>query len=109
MEVDWKWHMMNEKIAIPHDVIVAFCERNHIRKLSLFGSALGNDFSADSDIDLLVEFEPNYVPGFISFSQMRLELSEIMGRQVDLQTPQSLSRYFRKDVEDHAEKIYSCN
>ena len=100
---------MTAKITIPQDEIAAFCERNHIRKLSLFGSILGDDFRPDSDLDLLVEFEIYHVPGFIAFSNMRLELSEILGRQVDLRTPQSLSRYFRQDVEDHAEKIYSVN
>ncbi len=100
---------MIEKIAIPQDEITAFCERNHIRKLSLFGSVLRDDFRPESDVDFLVEFEPDHVPGFITFSKMRLELSDILGRQIDLQTPQSLSRYFRKDVEDRAEKIYSAN
>jgi predicted nucleotidyltransferase len=100
---------MTSKIAIPQNEIAAFCKRNHIRKLSLFGSVLRDDFNPDSDLDLLVEFEPNHVPGFITFSKMRLELSEILGRPVDLQTPPSLSRYFRKDVEERAEKIYSAN
>jgi predicted nucleotidyltransferase len=100
---------MNTKIAIPQDKIAAFCERNHILKLSLFGSVLRDDFTQDSDVDFLVEFEPDHVPGFITLSKMRLELSEILGRQVDLQTLPSLSRYFRQDVEAHAEKIYSVN
>ncbi|MBA3868572.1 MAG: nucleotidyltransferase family protein [Anaerolineae bacterium] len=99
---------MTPKIAIPQNEITAFCQRNHIHKLSLFGSALRDDFNPDSDLDLLVEFEPDHVPGFITFSKMRLELSELLGRQVDLQTPPSLSRYFREDVEERAEKIYSA-
>ena len=86
-------------IDIPRDKIAEFCKRNHIRKLSLFGSVLRGDFYPDSDVDILVEFEPEHVPGYIRLAGMELELSEILGgRKVDINTPQCLSRYFRDEV-----------
>ena len=91
---------MNNKIQIniPHEKIAEFCRRNHIRKLSFFGSVTRDDFRADSDVDLLVEFFSGMGPGFIGLSHMELELSEILGRKVDLRTPNELSRYFRDEV-----------
>lgn len=86
------------KLAISRDEIEAFCTRHYIRKLSLFGSILTPHFRADSDIDLLVEFEPARVPGYFGLVGMELELSEMLGRKVDLRTPGELSRYFREDV-----------
>lgn len=77
-----------------HEAIAAFCRRNHIRKLALFGSVLREDFSAASDIDVLVEFEPGHVPG-LAFFQMEAELSEIFGRRVDLHTSGWLSPLIR--------------
>ena len=94
-------------IEIPHDKIVEFCQRNHIRKLSLFGSVLREDFHTDSDVDVLVEFEPEHVPGFIRLAGMELELSEILGGyKVDMNTSQCLSRYFRDEVLATAEVQY---
>ncbi len=87
--------------------IVEFCKRNHIRSLSLFGSILRNDFSRSSDIDMLVEFELDYVPGFFDLIEMGEELSSMFGvRKVDLRTPNDLSRYFRDDVLAEAEAVY---
>lgn len=97
---------MISDIAIPLDEIADFCARHHIRKLSLFGSVLREDFRPDSDIDVLVEYEPEYVPGFIHVSAIRREISEIIGREVDLRTPASLSDYFRAQVEADAIVIY---
>jgi predicted nucleotidyltransferase len=94
--------MLQKNIQVPQNQIAAFCQKHHIRKLSLFGSALRDDFTSDSDIDVLVEFEPGFVPGFISLSQMEIELSNILERQVDLRTPAELSRYFRQKVIDSA-------
>jgi predicted nucleotidyltransferase len=93
-------------IEIPRDQIIDFCQRHDIRKLSLFGSVLRDDFGSDSDIDVLVEFEPGCVPGFAFFG-MEEELSKILGRKVDLNTPNFLSRYFRKQVLEQAEVQYA--
>lgn len=97
---------MLSEIIIPFDEIAAFCQRNHIRRLSLFGSVLRSDFQPESDIDMLVEFETGHVPGFITLSKLRLELSQIMEREVDLRTPASLSDYFRDEVVANAHVIY---
>ena len=75
-----------------------FCERNHIRKLSLFGSVLTTRFRPDSDLDMLVEFDPEHVPGLLTLAGMEIELSEKLGRKVDLRTAEDLSRYFRAEV-----------
>jgi uncharacterized protein len=94
--------IQNLPIVIPKDKIAEFCQRNHIRKLSLFGSVLRDDFRPDSDIDLLVEFIPGKTPG-LGIVRMERELSAILdGRKVDLRTPQELSRYFRQKVLDTA-------
>ena len=85
-------------IQMSQDKITEFCHRHHIRKLSLFGSVLRNDFSPDSDIDVLVEFEPGKTPGF-AIVTMQQELSKLMGgRTIDLRTPHELSRYIRDRV-----------
>ena len=95
-------------VSIPADLVRDFCERHHIRKLSLFGSVLRSDFRPDSDIDVLVEFEPGQVPGYFGIAQMQEELSRILGgRPVDLRTPQELSRYFREQVLETAEVQYA--
>jgi len=97
---------MNKNIVIPRDAISQFCLRNHIRKLSVFGSALRDDFHPDSDIDVLVEFEDGHVPGFALFG-MEAELTNLLGRKVDLHTPNFLSRYFRDRVLKEAEVQYA--
>lgn len=94
-------------IAISEKELAGFCRRNHIRRLALFGSSLREDFSADSDIDVLVEFEPNRTPGLIGLAGMEIELSELLGgRKVDLNTPHTLSKYFRDDVLAEARVLY---
>jgi uncharacterized protein len=96
------------KIKIPRAAIGAFCRRHHIRRFALFGSVLHNDFRADSDIDVLVEFEPNHVPGLIRLASMELELSELLGgRKVDMNTPLCLSPHFRDKVLAEAEVLYA--
>ncbi len=87
------------------EAIAAFCRRSHIRKLALFGSVLREDFSAASDIDVLVEFEPGHVPG-LAFFRMEAELSDIFGRRVDLHTPGSLSPLIRERALAGAELQY---
>jgi len=97
----------NKNISVPKDKIADFCQRNHIRKLSLFGSVLREDFNNTSDVDVLVEFEPDHTPGFFRLFDMEEELSSFFdGRKVDLRTPQDLSRYFRDEVMKSAELQY---
>lgn len=91
-----------KNISIPREEIAQFCERYHIQKLSFFGSVLRDDFSPQSDIDILVEFSPQHIPGLIRLSAMEQELSAIFQRQVDLRTPEDLSPYFRQEVLDSA-------
>jgi predicted nucleotidyltransferase len=86
------------RVAASPEVIAGFCRRHHIRRLSLFGSVLRDDFRPESDVDVLVEFEPSHVPGFFGFFEMEQELSETLGRKVDLNTLNSLSKYFRGRV-----------
>ncbi len=100
---------MNGKVhvRIPQEAMAKFCRRNHIRKLSFFGSVLRDDFHPGSDVDVLVEFEPGRVPGYIRLAGMELELSEILGgHRVDMNTPRCLSRYFRDEVLGEAEVAY---
>ncbi|MBN2305191.1 MAG: nucleotidyltransferase family protein [Anaerolineae bacterium] len=94
------------KITLPQDILAAFCQQYHIRRLSLFGSVLRDDFGPDSDIDVLVEFEPGHTPGLITLAGIEIELTDLVGRQVDMRTPGDLSRYFRQDVLDHAQVQY---
>jgi len=89
----------NKFIRLPPEKIADFCRRNRIRKLSLFGSALKDQLRKDSDIDLLVEFQPGEAPSLLDLARMERELSTVLdGRKVDLRTPNELSRYFRDEV-----------
>ena len=96
---------MGQRPEISKEEIARFCRKHHIRKLALFGSVLREDFRFESDVDVLVEFEPGHVPGLAFFS-MEEELSEILGHKVELHTPQFLSRYFRDKVMADAEIQY---
>jgi predicted nucleotidyltransferase len=91
-------------VGIPLDQskIAEFCRKHHIRRLSLFGSVLRDDFGPDSDVDVLVEFEPGQAPG-LDFFAIEIELSELLDRKVDLNTPGFLSPRFRSQVLDEAE------
>jgi predicted nucleotidyltransferase len=91
---------------IPREQLAEFCRRNHIQRLSLFGSALRDQLHPDSDIDLLVEFEPDRTPGLFSIVRMEMELSDVLGRKVDMRTAEDLSRYFRDEVVRHAKLQY---
>jgi predicted nucleotidyltransferase len=93
---------------IPKDELAEFCRRNHIRRLSVFGSALRGQLGPDSDIDLLVEFEQGHVPGLFSIVRMEMELTEMLGRKADLRTPEDLSQYFRDEVVENAEVQYQA-
>ena len=94
-------------LNIPKEKIAEFCKKNYIRKLSLFGSVLRGDLGPDSDIDLLVEFHSDHIPGLIRLAGMEIELTQLLGRKVDLRTPQDLSRYFREEVLNSAEVQYA--
>ena len=96
---------MKTRIEIPKATLADFCRRNHIRRLAFFGSVLRDDFTPESDVDVLVEFEPGHVPG-LAFITMQDELSDLFGRNVDLNTPACLSPYFRKEVLDEREVLY---
>lgn len=100
--------MNNEiHIDIPHEKIAEFCRKNHIMKLSFFGSVLREDFGPESDVDVLVVFIPDKGPGFLGLSRMELELSDMLARKVDLRTPNELSRYFRDEVVSSARIEYA--
>ena len=92
-------------IEIPQDRIATFCRANGIRRLALFGSILRDDFQSDSDVDVLVEFEPGICVG-LAFITMQDQLSAILGRPVDLNTPGSLSQYFRDRILREAQALY---
>ena len=99
---------MNPHLSIPRDQLTAFCQEHGIRRLAIFGSALREDFGPDSDVDVLVEFEPDRIPGFLGVAGMEIELSVLFsGRRVDLRTPEDLSPYFRQNVLDTAEVQYA--
>lgn len=99
--------MTYHNVQISAAELEAFCRRNHIRRLSLFGSILRDDFQAESDVDVLVEFDPEHIPG-LAFFAIQKGLSELLGREVDLHTPQSLSKYFRDRVLAEAQVQYDA-
>jgi uncharacterized protein len=98
--------MINAQLELPLAEITAFCQRYPIRKLSLFGSVLRDDFGPDSDVDVLIEFEPGASITYLDLAEMQLELEDLLGRHVDLLTPNALSRYFRQKVVDTALALY---
>lgn len=94
-------------IEIPSEAIARLCRKYRIRRLALFGSFLREDFGPQSDIDMLVEFEPGATPGF-GFITIQDELTELLGRRVDLHTPATLSRHFRQEVLLEARPLYDA-
>lgn len=99
--------VIESRIGASRDQLGQFCQRHHIRRMSLFGSVLRGDFGSESDVDVLVEFDPQHVPG-LEFVRMREELSRLLGRTADLRTPASLSPYFRAEVLREAELVYAA-
>jgi len=97
--------MARARIYIPDERLAEFCRLHHIRKLSLFGSVLRDDFRSDSDVDVLMEFEPGFVPG-LDFFVLEDELAHILRRKIDLNTPGFLSKYFRDRALAEAEVYY---
>ncbi|MBM4289449.1 MAG: nucleotidyltransferase family protein [Deltaproteobacteria bacterium] len=98
---------MKKNLPIPPEVLATFCRRHHIRRLALFGSTVHGEVGPESDIDLLVEFDPEQLPTLFDLAGMEQELSLLLGGQkVDLRTPEDLSRYFRERVLAEAEVQY---
>lgn len=97
------------RIEYDREAVARFCRAHHIRKLSLFGSVLRDDFGPNSDVDLLVEFEPSAKVGLFDIARMELELSPLFGgRKIDLRTPQDLGRHMRERVVSSAEGVYAA-
>ncbi len=102
-------NVMNPTITISRERIALFCQEHGITRLAVFGSALRESFGPDSDIDLLVEFEPTRIPTLFDIAGMEQDLSLLFGgRRVDLRTPEDLSRYFRDQVIQEAEVQYAA-
>ena len=94
------------RIDMPGEALAAFCRKHRVRRLALFGSVLRDDFRPDSDVDVLVEYEPGAIVTLLDMAQQEIELSTIIGRKIDSRTSEELSRYFRQQVIEIAEKIY---
>ena len=94
------------KIEIPKEGIATFCRRNHIRKLAFFGSVLRDDFTPESDVDVLVEFEPSARVGLITLAGMEIELTRLLGRKAEMHTVKGLNPHFRDAVLEQAEVQY---
>lgn len=100
---------MTTRLPIAPDKLAGFCRRHRIRRLALFGSVLKGRDRPDSDVDLLVEFEPGGAPGLLGLAGIEAELSTLLGgRRVDLRTPQDLSPHFRNEVLRTAEEQYAA-
>jgi hypothetical protein len=97
-------YLLQQKISKKE--LAEFCQKNHIKKLSVFGSLVRGELGPDSDIDLLVEFEQGHTPGLFSIIRMEMELGEVFGKKVDLRTPDDLSQYFRDEVMRNAQLQY---
>ena len=99
---------MSLRIPIDQHQVGEFCRRHHIRTLAFFGSVLRDDFRPDSDVDVLLEFEPGHVPGLLTLMTLQLEFSEILGREADFRTPRDLGIHFRDRVVAEAEVLYAA-
>jgi len=96
---------MKPQVKVPLAKIKKFCKDHHIVKLSLFGSVLTDHFNKKSDIDILIEFDPNHIPSFFGLANMQFELEKFFNRNVDLRTPNDLSIYFRENVISNALRL----
>lgn len=105
-EIAYTMKAMESRIKVSREALERLCQRYHVRRLDLFGSVLREeDFGAESDLDVLVEFEPGRTPGF-AFVRLQRDLSELLGYRVDLHTCRSLSRYFRDEVLEGSQPLY---
>lgn len=93
-------------IEVDHTSIAEFCRRDHIARLSFFGSVLRDDFTPESDVDVLATFEPSCMPGLFDLARMQRELGEIIGRRIDFKTAGFLSRHIRDEVLAEAQEEY---
>lgn len=93
-------------IAVPETDLARFCRENGIRRLSFFGSIVRDDFTPESDVDVLVEFEPSKRIGFIGFAGLEIDLGEMLGRRVDLNTPASISDAYLDEILSEAVPVY---
>jgi predicted nucleotidyltransferase len=96
------------QITVPEEKITEFCQRNHVRSLALFGSVLHEDFRPDSDVDVLIEFEPGTRVGFLALSRIQRELSVLLDRPVDLVPRDGLKSALREEVLSSAEVLYAA-
>lgn len=99
---------MAPHVQFPTDALRGICQRYGIRRLSLFGSVLRADFGPDSDVDVLVEFEPGHAIGLIGLAGLQRELTTLIGRAVDVRTANDLSPYFRDEVVRSAREQYAA-
>jgi hypothetical protein len=99
--------MVEQRLRFPHGFLEGFCKRNNIRKLSLFGSILRADFRTDSDVDIIVEFEQGKTPSLLRMAGLEIELSKIVGRKVDLRTPEDIGRHMRSRIMAEAQLHYA--
>ena len=99
---------MELPIQVDKERIAGFCQKHHIARLAFFGSVLTGQFTEESDVDVLVEFDPAHVPGMIRLCSMERELSAIIGRKADMRTPSDLSHYFRDEVVNSAVVQYAA-
>ena len=101
---------MNERFEIPTNEVAEFCQRNHIRRLALFGSVLRDDFTPESDVDVLVEFDPSVRIGYFALAGLEIELGEILGRKADILTFRGVERnpnwLLREEILGTAEAVY---
>lgn len=98
--------MKHIPILLNEEKIKDFCHKHHLTYFALFGSILNSNFSNESDVDILIKFEQKHIPHLLAFVDMEFELADIVGRKVDLKTPNDLSPYFRDDVLSKAKIIY---
>ena len=101
--------MVAERVHLDETALEPFCRQHHIRRLAVFGSVLRDDFRTDSDVDVMVEFEPGHQPGLIGLADMELELGRMVGRKVDLNTPGFFSEPLRQRVMAEAEMLYAAS
>ena len=99
---------MSLHIQVNKDQIADFCSRHYIRKFAFFGSVLRDDFRPESDVDVLIEFDPAHIPGLITLMEMQLEFSDMIGREADFRAPGDLHRSFRDEVVAQAEVMYAA-